>query len=310
MKGDYYSLALSTTDNEATGERVPLFAFPVQVCTAVDSTRDERWDVAAPSGGERKQVYLDVSLKDEVVDKLASAKTAEQVEAILGEYIVEDALCPRGRRVGDVFHEVSVEDRKAIEEQLATSLIPAEGWMDRDEFMRDLAPWAKSQHYLQSPIKGGSAAAYKIVYEALREVRKGKRVVQQPLVIVAKRVARTREQLVAIYADEANACLRMMVLPFVPAMREPDEHVTSPIANARVEQAQVDMARQVIEALPHAGEWVATADDDALALRRDLIERAVSGEGVNAPVATAQTVSTSGLMEALQASLEAATARA
>lgn len=311
MKGDKYLLALTTTEDEVTGQRIPLFSFPVDVCAAVNSAREVRFSIAAPSGGEREQAFLDTARYDEMIAELLdgdSPLTRARIGNALSKWVVSDADCKRGVRVGEQFKEVSAEQIDEINERLKSRTMVAEGRMPRVEFMARYGPHIKALHYLQSPVTGGSAAAYRLTYEALREVRKGKRVTQDASVIVAKRVARSRESNVAIYADEALGCLMMVTFAFVPSMKAPDDTVLSPVATAVVEDRMVEVARKVVAELPDAEEWLATADDRMLGLRAELIEKAVEGEGITAPTPTATANAGSNLMAQLEASLALAKA--
>lgn len=302
---DKYLLALTTSEDEVTGERVPLFAFPVDACSAVDHTREVRYDIVAPSGGPRAQMYLDDARRGEMMAALRSAKTEQEISDALDLWIVPDALCPRGVMVGEQFKTISKEDRDEITERLKNRTVVAQGSMPRLDFLTQYAPYATALHFLQRPKTGGSAVAYRLTYEALREVRKGKRVVQEATAIVAKRVAKSREYNVAIYANEVNGCLMMCTFAFVPSMKEPDEAVTGPVAEAVVDDRQIEMARKVVAALPHADEWLTTADDRMLGERLALMERAATGVGFAMPTTIAQTDSNRSLLDALQASLEA-----
>ena len=238
------------------------------------STRDVRFDIAAPSGGVRQQAYLDLARRDAAVEALIAVED----DAAVNQYIVADAECLRGVKAGEQFKAIPADQRDAINEQIATRAMVVEGQMARADFMAQYAPYAKALFFLQSPIKGGSAMAYRLTYDALREAT----------VVVAKRVARSREKNVAIWADEAQGCLMLMEFSFSPAMKQPDDAVLSPGACVAVEQRQVEVARRVVEALPSASEYLLTADDATLALREELIEQALTGDGVTAPPPSAR----------------------
>ena len=305
MKGEKYLLALTTTEDEVTEKRIPLFAFPVDVCSAVDSAREPKYDIVAPSGAERQQAYLDTGRRADMIEALLSADTEAEISAALDLWVVPDALCPRGVMVGEEFKEISQEDREEVTKRLSSRTMVVEGRMPRADFLRTYALYAKSLHYLQNPKVGGSAVAYRLTFEALREVRKGKRVVQEASVVVAKRVARSRESNVAIYADEAKGCLMMVTFAFVPAMKEPDAAVLSAVADANVDERQIEVARRVVAALPDAEEWLATADDAMFPEREKLIAQATQGKGITAPMSIAAADSGRSLLDALEASLAA-----
>src|SRR4051812_4587082 len=136
MKGDKYLLALTTTEDEVTGQRIPLFSFPVDVCTAVDNAREVRFEIAAPSGGAREQAFLDNARYDEMIDALLNSDEPLTTEAIAGavrKWVVSDADCKRGVRVGEQFKEVKPEQIEEINKQLASRTMVAEGRMGRAE---------------------------------------------------------------------------------------------------------------------------------------------------------------------------------
>jgi hypothetical protein len=305
MKGETYLLALTTTEDEVTEKRIPLFAFPVDVCSAVDGAREPKYEIVAPSGAERTQAYLDTGRRADMVKALLSADTEKEISEALDLWVVPDALCPRGVFVGDEFKEISKEDRDEVTKRLSSRTMVVQGRMPRTDFLLTYGLYAKSLHYLQNPKTGGSAVAYRLTFEALREVRKGKRVVQEASVVVAKRVARSRESNVAIFADEARGCLMMVTFAFVPSMKEPDDAVTNAVATANVDDRQIEVARRVVAALPDAEEWLATADDAMFPEREKLIAQAVQGKGITPPTTVAAADSSRSLLDALEASLAA-----
>ncbi len=86
-------------------------------------------------------------------------------------------------------------------------------------------------------------------------------------------------------------------------MKPPDNAVPTPVATVAVEQRQDEVARRVVEALPPASEYLLTADDTTLALREELIEQALTGDGVTAPAPVSASMSMDNLMATLNASL-------
>lgn len=281
MKGDNHLLAVTTTTDEVTGEVKPLFAFPVQVCKATQKMADEaKLSIAAPSGAERQQVYMD---------------------AATGE-IVADADCPRGIRVGDEFRPIPAEAITAAKGQ-KTNMMVAEGKVPLTsiDFTR-----TEDNYFVQSPVKGGSAKAYRLLYEALapQVTAKGK-IEREALALVLKRTPRTNEKLCVIYADTDLKCLRLVQMRFACEQRQPDEQVLAPML-AEVTVEQIATAAKVLDMLPDGDAVLATAVDDNVATIKALMEKAVEGEAITAPTPVAATVEQDDLAGMLEASLAAA----
>src|SRR4051812_32173473 len=104
MRGDNHLLAITTTTDEVTGEVKPLFAFPIQVCKATGS-EDVRFDIAAPSGAKREQIY-----RDPVTEK-----------------IVSDEDCSHGVIVGDEFRAIPDDALTQIKEATKITTMVALG---------------------------------------------------------------------------------------------------------------------------------------------------------------------------------------
>lgn len=270
-------LAITTTIDEITGEPKPLFSFPIQVCSAAGDT-DVKFDIAAPSGAPRKQVYVDEST---------------------GE-VCEDDACPRGIRIGDVFHPIPADAIEQINTATKIPVMVALGVIDLAD-----VPFDRSvgQHFLQSPVKGGVPKAYRLVYEALRAIPKGKD--KRPArAIVTKRTARSRQKLAVIFADEQRECLMLNELRFADQVREPDEQILAP-QQAIVDAAQVEMARTVIDGLGDGNLAIQGETDDAIVLKRTLIEQAVAGEALDVPATIGDAAPTDDISALLEASLAA-----
>lgn len=286
MRGTNHLLALTTEVDDITGDIIPLFSFPVQVCKATDDGGEIRFDGAAPSGAEYKTQYVDES-------------TGEVFE--YGDRI-------RGIRVGDEFKAIDEDAIKAIDDATKLTTMFALGRVDLDEALAKYGSRITSVHFLQSPAKGGSPKAYRLTYEALREQKSGKKVTQKAQAIVTKRTARSRQKLGLIYADEANGCLALLEVQFAAKMREPDAQVLAP-QTAEVSDEQVEMARTAINALPDGDLPLDNEVDEAVALRQDLIERAIAGEAIEAPAKTvAEATADDDLTAVLEASIAAAAA--
>lgn len=280
MRGTNHLLALTTQTDEITGEAKPLFAFPIQVCKATDDGAEIKFENAAPSGAEYTVQYMDDAT---------------------GEVFAYDERL-RGIRVGDEFKAIDADAIKAIDDATKINTMVALGKIDLDDALTKYADRICGVYFIQSPAKGGSPKAYRLTYEALREQKAGKKIVQKAQAIVTKRTARSRQKIALIYADEARGCLMMVEVCFAAKMREPDAQILAP-QQAEVDDAQIEMARKAIAKLADGAGALDAEVDDALALRQDLIERAIAGEAIVAPKPVAAKVEDDDLNAALAASI-------
>lgn len=264
-------LAVTTTIDEVTGQTKPLFAFPVDVVKATSDTKSP-FEVAAPSGVKRVQQYVD---------------------PITG-VVVNDDECPRGVFVGEQFKAIdadAIAEVKAgtkLDTMVVLGSLPLKGV--REKYGNRITGF----YFLQNPAKGGSAVAYRMVYEALRKDK---------MAMVTKRTASSKQKLEVIYADDQHGCLAMLEMQFVANMREPDEQITQPVATATVSDKQIAMAREVIGKMADGGHALDAEVDEAVALANELVEKAIAGEAIPTPTPVAQTAQGDDLMAALEASL-------
>jgi non-homologous end joining protein Ku len=282
MKGQHNVLALTHTEDEITGERKPLFAVPVQVCKASDSQADVKLDNAAPSGSTYSTQYVDDGT-GEVFD------FADRI---------------KGVRVGDEFKPIDAESLSAIDEATKLDTMYVLGRVERDSL-----PWDRvtGRYLLQSPAKGGSPKAFRLVYEALVGTpKKGKVAAKPAMALVAKRTATSRQKLVAIYADDAGA-LVMVELLFAAQVKAADDAVTAHML-ASVDEAMVAKARAVVEGLADGSEALAAEVDEAVAMKQELVDQAVAGMTIEAPKKAAPKAVESDLEAMLAASIEAVAA--
>jgi non-homologous end joining protein Ku len=275
MRGNNNDLVITTVHDEATDTDVPLLHFPVQICKATGSV-DAKYDLAAPSGAEYETKYLDPAT---------------------GEFF-ESAERKHGVRAGDAFKEIPADSIKAIDEKTKLVDMRVETAMRYEdiEFER-----ATGMYYLQVPAKSGAHKVYRLIYLALLPQKGKTKAQKQRLALRVKFTSRSRQKVGVVYADPQKECLVLNTLAFAAEVRQPDEAVLAHKA-AQVEEAQVGKARQVIESLIDLN--TEEPEDDALALKRDLIEQAAAGEAIEAPVVpVTETVETDNLAAVLDASL-------
>jgi non-homologous end joining protein Ku len=264
-----------TTKDDGLGHEVPLLHFPVDLVKATGSV-DVKYDGAAPSGGEYETRYVDT----------ATGETFEYAER------------QQGVRLGEAFKPIDPEAIKAIDE--ATTLV--------DMRVETAMPYesvpferATGMYYLQVPPKSGAHKVYRLIYLALLPQKGKTKADKQRLALRVKFSIRKRQKIGVIYADPERECLVLNTLTFAAELREPDEAVLAHKA-AQVEQPQVEKARQVLVGL--IDKDTTEPEDDAIELKRELVEQAAAGEAIEVPVTpTAEAVDSDNLTELLEASL-------
>ena len=137
----------------------------------------------------------------------------------------------------------------------------------------------------------GAAAVLAVFFAALQ--RSGK-------IAVGKWAPRGREQLVAIYP--AGGALVLNVLAYESEVREPDE--ACQIATDVVSEPEIDVASQLLDALPDQFDF-RSAEDNSVLVRQQAIEAARKGEPLPTSEPTSQPEAVPDLMAALQAATKA-----
>jgi non-homologous end joining protein Ku len=95
----------------------------------------------------------------------------------------------------------------------------------------------------------------------------------------------------------------MVKVAFAAQVREPDEQVKA-FLTAEVTEQQITMVREVIGRMPDGAQMLQAEVDEAVVMRRELVEQALAGEAIKAPAKPmAEKASTDDLMAALEASL-------
>lgn len=277
MRGDNHLLAITTSTDPVTGEVKPLFAFPIQVCKATAADADVKFVGAAPSGADYVVKYMDEAT---------------------GEMFEYDQRL-RGVKIGDEFKQIPDESIAEIEESTKIKTMVGLGHAPLRDVRAKYGDRVTGVYFIQSP-KGGSPKAYRLTYEALLADEAAGR---PAMAIITKRSARTRQKLAFIYADADRGCLVMNEVTFTAAIREPDAMVLAP-QQAQVEEKQVAMARQVIDGMPQGLDVLASEYDEAVPMKQALIDKAVEGEAIVAPVKpVVESIEEESLEDALTASL-------
>jgi non-homologous end joining protein Ku len=222
--------------------RFGLIALPSQVCPAVESANDVTFEQAGPNGERLRQVYVDPQGKE-----------------------VHRGSIQKGVWDGDDFKPVAAEALEAISE---ATKIPDLSILE--VVARDAIPMDRicGKYFVQSAKKGGNLGAFKLFVDALEE---------EGLAAVTKWTARSRQKLMALVPENGN--LVGYALSFADDCRQPDESVEAH-KTASYAPAEFTMARQLLAAMKSEGEAVNTEVDEAIALKQDLFEKALSGKPI------------------------------
>lgn len=289
MRGNHNDLVITTAFDEATDSEKALLHFPVQICKATDDAAEVRFDIAAPSGAERKQLF-----KDTVTD----------------EIIEPDEAPLKGVRTADGFVEIPQEQIEAIEAETKLVDMRVEKTEPFDQVPFDRAT---ALYFLQVPAKSGAHKVYNLIYQALLPQKKGKKADKERLALRVKFCVKSRQKLGVVYADPERECLMLNTLTYGANVRKPDEAILAHNV-AQVEQEQIDKARKVLVALKtpinpatgelrEVGDWD-TPSDELVARKRELMELAAAGETIEVkPVPKAETLATDKVSDLLDASL-------
>jgi len=280
MRGTHSQLIVTTTVDEATGSEVPLFHFPVQICKATSDASEVKFDRAAPSGGEL---------------------TRQEIDSVTGEVVAsEDVL--RGVRTGDSFSTIPAEKIAEITDATKLDDVRVIDTVELDAVPRDRGV---ARYFLQSPAKGGSPQAFRLTYEALLPAKKkGSTPARPALALKVKFGGTTRQKFGIVYADVATESLILQQLVFGAQVREADEQVRSHLA-VQVEEPMIAKVRAVLDGMLDESADFDEPADDLIPAREALIEIALSGQAIPAPVAEAEVAATDNVEAALEASLAA-----
>ena len=244
-----------------------LVSVPVKVVSATKS-QDVRFNQLEEGTGARIR-YRKVS--DATGDEVPSEKIVKGYEISSGQYVV-----------------VEDEDLKALAPK-ASRTIEIEDFVDLD----DIDPIFFENPYYLSP-ESGAAKAYKLLVEAMTELRK---------VAIGRVVMRSKESLVAIRPLDGLLCMETMRYAdeIIPA----DNVLPEDAENAEPSQREVDMAKQLVETLTTEFDPTKYHDEYREQLL-SLIEAKAAGQEIVAEPQVEERGKVVDLMAALEASLNRA----
>lgn len=245
-----------------------LVNLPVQICSATESGNDVTFNMAGPGGERLKQVYVKEGTEE----------------------IVQKDDIQKGIFADDGFHAVSPEDLEAIKDQTKLPTIQIDDVIDVAEADAQ-ADRITGKYFVQMQKKGGSPNSMKLFVDALQE---------EGMALVGKWTPRSRQELLVIRPQDGLLIAHSYA--FAGDMRQADEAVRAHLSGAYSDQ-EMAMAKQLLTAL--AGSSTNALDmsvDEALPLKRKLVDDLIQGKTISIPQAEKQEANTS-LADALAQSI-------
>ena len=207
-----------------------------------------------------------------------------------GEKVERDEMVKGFEFAKDRYVSFSGEELKALEE-LASQTIEISEFVPAAE----VDPLFFDRAYHLGPDKGG-AKAYRLLSEALS--RSGK-------AALARYAARGKQYLVLVRPKKGRLILQQLY--YADEVRSSEE---IPVDDAEIEEAEVQLALQLIEQSATSGFHPERYEDAVKKRTLEAIERKVQGQQIEAPSPPVQKGEVIDLMAALKASLEAGRPRA
>lgn len=247
---------------------------PVQVMQAIETANDVTFKLAGPKGEPLTQFYADPD----------------------GTVVPRDDM-QKGMFQGEQFFPISKDDLAAIEDATKIEGLPIDEVVDADEF------WSRAHricgmYYVQSSqskTAKGSINAFKLFVDVLEA--RGE-------VMVTKWTARSRQKQLVLWPKDG--ILYASALTFAGDVREADDGVRAHLAGT-YSQAEYEMADKLLAAMRQDRSTALEMEvDDAVVLKAKLVDDALAGHGIEAPVrSTPDVQKTTALADSLAASLAA-----
>lgn len=253
--------------------RVGLISLPVQVVPATASNGDVSFSMCAPNGNPVEQVYRD---------------------KVTGDIVGTKGDCAKGVKVGNDIRILDAEAIAQIGEQTKMRELGVEDIVPLSEAMEHVHR-IEGMYYIQMNGKVGSPNTMKLFVDALAE---------EELCLVVKWTPRSRQQLLVIRPE--NGILVANSYSFANDMQEPDEAVRAHLSGTYTD-AEMAQAKQLLNLLANQhSDALNTAQDEAIPLRKALVEKALAGEGIPQPEEAPAQEKTAALSDALAQALAAA----
>lgn len=266
----------------STETGLPLLAFPVQICSAVQSN-DVKLERTTPDGGKPKRRWM-----DEVTGKhYTDGEIRRGVKAADGDFV-----------------HISDQQLKAIDEVAAVDGIEVLSTVNLSDVPVERV---SGFHYLQAPVQGASLEAYRLMYEAmLPQAQKGQGKRPKPeMAMLVRFQTGSRVKVGVVYSDADREAMVLLTLEYGANVKDPDEAILAP-QQVEVSETAITSARTLLEGMRDAVDFDEPVDE-AVEMKRQLVEAvAFKGETVEAPESVeVAPPSLSSLDDALEESLAA-----
>lgn len=226
------------------GEDFGLVQIPVAVAPVSGTKTDVKTELVAPSGVKTAKRTVDPETGKEVAS--------------------EDVR--RGIPNGDGYAFIDEDDWKAItDETKPTEMEVVEFVKASNELVKARLSVATDAHFVQP--QDGAAGSLAVLLDAMR---KNKRVA------VVRWGAGSRQRLGILQVRDDRA-LVVQTVPFAADIAEPDDEVLAP-SEVKVTAKAAKLGKQLVERLDGDGSTLATAEDEAVSRRRELVDALLSGQ--------------------------------
>lgn len=220
--------------------------------------------------------------------KCGSRVKQQYVCPVDNEIVPRDAMVKGYEFAKDQYVTFTPDELKALEEK-ATQFIEIAQFIPRDR----IDPIYFDKPYYLGPEKGGEKS-YRLLATVMRETDRA---------AIARYAARGKQYIVMLRASDAaqgGVGLVMHTLLYADEVRSFSE---VPIPNAEVREAEVKLAKQLVEQIDSETFNPADYQDEVRQRILSDIERKVAGQEIASAPATTETAQVIDLMEALKASL-------
>jgi len=271
-----------------------ILSIPVSV-KSISEPKEVNFVRGTADGDKVKRQEVSAKVSD------ALAAGAEAVKALDADEV------QRGVMVDDVFVPIPKEEIEKIEAMTKLDSMRIETFIPYED-----VPFERTKGgYYLTPQKGQSKRTMKLLLDAMRPVYgpRGK-VIRTARAAVCKLMPRSRQSLCVVYPKDDGL--------YVSVLHWAEDFSGAEAASRSLEgivsgEAELSVARELIDALTGPVEIMDSMVDDMRALKLELMERAAAGEmpkvespKVESPKAVEQKVASDNLMAALEQSLAAA----
>lgn len=251
--------------------RFGMIALPAQVCATVESGSDPSFGSAGPNGEPLRQTYVDPAGNEIPRDQWLKGVWDDSTGAFT-------PIDPNA--ISAIAESTKMPDLSIIEV------------IEVSAFWGEFSHRITGRYFVQSAKKGGNANAFKLFVDALAE---------EGLAVVSKWTARSRQKLMVLLPQDGN--LVAYTLSFQNDVREPDETVEAHQEGTYTD-AEMGMAKMILGGMVGAGDSLLKEEDEAVAMKADLMEKARLGQAITTP-RTTPVAAVSNLADALGAMLAA-----